>query len=294
MPSRRCIRPRAWLALALLLPCCVTATLVQSPAANTAARVQDITVASQALGRDTRVRVLLARGYAGSQRHYPVLYLLHGLYGDFTNWETLTELENYTRDLPLIVVMPDAGNSWYVNSATTPANKFEDFLTLDVIPAIEHRYRVLTGRDHRAIAGLSMGGYGALKYGLKHPELFVIAGSFSGALNAPLDLAEQEPRFAPYLNPVFGARDSSTRAGNDLFRLITGLAPQSAPYLYLDCGTHDPYFIPVNRSFVAALHAGNFAYEYHETPGAHDWQYWNQRISFFLHLLIARGCVRPD
>lgn len=294
MRSRRCIRPRAGLALALFLPWCVTATLLHSLAASTAARVQDITVASQALGRDVRVRVLLPRGYAGSQRHYPVLYLLHGLYGDFTNWETFTELESYTRDLPLILVMPDAGNSWYVNSATTPANKFEDFLTVDVLPAIERRYRVLAVRDHRAIAGLSMGGYGALKYGLKHPELFVIAGSFSGALNAPRDLADQEPRFAPYLNPVFGARDSSARSANDLFRLITGLAPQFAPYLYLDCGTHDPYFIPVNRAFVAALHAGNFTYEYHETPGAHDWQYWNQRISFFLHLLIARGSVRPD
>lgn len=139
MRSRRCIRPRAGLALALFLPWCVTAPLLQSLAASTAARVQDITVASQALGRDVRVRVLLPRGYAGSQRHYPVLYLLHGLYGDFTNWETFTELESYTRDLPLILVMPDASNSWYVNSATTPASKFEDFLTVDVLPAIERR-----------------------------------------------------------------------------------------------------------------------------------------------------------
>ncbi len=259
----------------------------QAPPANP--RIEDVTVASKALGRGVKVRVLLPSDYASSERAYPVLYLLHGLYGNYTNWDKLTRLESYTRKLPVIVVMPDAGNSWYVNSATVPADRFGDFLTADVIPYVEHHYRVLADRGHRAIAGLSMGGYGALRYALKHPGMFSTVGSFSGALNAPLDLAQEEPKFAPYLNPVFGAPASATRINNDLFRLLRELEPANAPYFYVDCGANDPYFIPTNRAFTLELHDRKFAYEYHETPGGHDWKYWNSRLPVFLHLLRARG-----
>lgn len=265
----------------------------QAPPKPRSARVQDIVIQSAALHRPVTVRVLLPAGYQVARRSYPVLYLLHGLYGDYTNWDTLTRLENYTRTLPLIVVMPDAGNSWYVNSATVPADKFEDFLTADVIPAIGHKFRVLAGRNDRALAGLSMGGYGALKYGLKHPDLFSLVGSFSGALNAPLDLAQREPKFAPYLDAAYGPANSATRTANDVFRLAAAADPSSAPYLYLDCGTSDPWFIPTNRAFVALLRDHNFAYEYHETPGAHDWQYWDRRLPVFLQLLRERVPLAP-
>lgn len=288
MPNCGGIRSHARLALAAFLLLCGLAAGPRPAAGSAGGRVQDITVASKTLGRGVKTRVLLPSGYASSGRRYPVLYLLHGLYGNYTNWDTLTELESYTRTLPLIVAMPDAGDSWYVNSATDPANRFEDFLTVDIIPAIEHKYRALADRQHRAIAGLSMGGYGALKYGLKHPDMFSIVGSFSGALNAPLDLGLQEPKFAPYLDAAFGAPDSETRAENDLFRLVTNLNPQSAPYFYLDCDTNDPYFIPTNRGFTTLLRAQEIAYEYHEVPGTHDWGYWNRRLPVFLQLL--RSC----
>ncbi len=256
--------------------------------------MQDISVASKSLGRDVKVRVLLPSDYTRSHARYPVLYLLHGLYGDYTNWYKLTGLETYTRALPLIVVMPDAGNSWYVNSATVPADRFEDFLTTDVIPEIEHRYRVLADRQHRAIAGLSMGGYGALKYAIRHPDLFAVAGSFSGALNAPLDLATQEPAFAPYLDAAFGPNNSPTRMQNDVFRLVSKLEPQLAPYFYLDCGTNDPYFVATNRAFTALLRQQKIAYEYHELPGTHDWKFWDHSLKVFLALLESRDFVRES
>jgi putative tributyrin esterase len=276
-----------WITSALLLS---ASTAFSQPAATPAnERAQDITIASKSLGSDAKVRVLLPSDYASSQARYSVLYLLHGLYGDYTNWDKLTELESYTRALPVIVVMPDAGNSFYVNSATIPGNKFEDFLIDDIVPDIERKYRVLSDRQHRAIAGLSVGGYGALKYAIKHPDMFAIAGSFSGALNAPLDLAKQEPAFAPYLDAAFGRADSPARAQNDVFRLITKLDPQSAPFFYLDWGTSDPYFIPTNRTFTALLRQQKFAYEYHEVPGTHDWRYWNNRLKVFIALLQSRG-----
>ncbi len=282
------------LCIALVLLLCTSATSVQAQATRGSATVQDITITSKSLGREIKFRVLLPSDYATSQVRYPVLYLLHGLYGDYSNWTKLTELERYTRGLPLIVVMPDADNSFYVNSATIPADRFEDFLTADIIPDIESRFRVLADRQHRAIAGLSMGGYGALKYAIKHPDMFTIAGSFSGALNAPLDLAQQEPEFAKYLNAAFGHADSPARASNDVFRLVASLAPRSAPYFYLDCGTNDPYFLPTNRAFVSLLHQQKFAYEYHEVPGTHDWKYWNDRLKVFLALLESRGFLRLD
>jgi putative tributyrin esterase len=286
----RALRRLTWAAVVLfLLPCALRAGVAKT--APPSPRVHDITVQSAALHRPVKVRVLLPAGYAHSKQSYPVLYLLHGLYGDYTNWDKLTRLEEYTRRMPLIVVMPDAGNSWYVNSATVPGDKFEDFLVADVVPAIERQYRVLADRRHRAIAGLSMGGYGAMKYALKYPGMFSVAGSFSGALNAPLDLAQQEPKFAQYLDPVFGAPGSPTRAQNDLLALARDADPQAMPYFYLDCGTSDPYFIPVNRAFTALLRERGIAYEYHELPGAHDWQYWDRRLPVFLRLLREHDVV---
>ncbi len=288
MPRITNISGRSALVIVVILLCTCAGGLQAQPASAASRRVQDVVLASKALARGAKVRVLLPSNYDGSHERYAVLYLLHGLYGDYTNWDKLTDLEGYTRTLPLIVVMPDAGNSWYVNSATVPANRFQDFLTVDVIPAIERRYRVLPDRQHRAIAGLSMGGYGALKYAIQHPEMFVIVGSFSGALNAPLDLAQQEPKFAPYLDAAFGAPDSTTRAQNDLFRLARMIDPKTAPYFYVDCGIKDPYFISTNRAFTALLRDRGIAYEYHELPGAHDWQYWNSRLPIFLALVMQR------
>lgn len=282
---------RLTLAAVLLLFCSVLAA--QEPkVAPKSPRIQDITVQSTALQRPVKVRVLLPADYARTTRRYPVLYLLHGLYGDSTNWTTLTKLEEYTRALPLIIVMPDAGNSWYVNSATVPKDRFEDFFTSDIMPAVERRYRITAGRRHRAIAGLSMGGYGALKFALKHPEMFSVAGSFSGALNAPLDLAQQEPKFAQYLDPVFGAANSPARVNNDLLRIVRQVNPQSAPYFYVTCGTLDPYFIPINRAFTLALYDGKFAYEYDESPGGHEWPYWDRVIRRFLGVLESQGVLR--
>lgn len=110
---------RLTVTLALLLVCSALGAQT-AKTAPPSPRVHDITVQSVALHRPVKVRVLLPAGYPHSRQHYPVLYLLHGLYGDYTNWDKLTHLEEYTRRMPLIVVMPDAGNSWYVNSATVP------------------------------------------------------------------------------------------------------------------------------------------------------------------------------
>jgi len=155
-------------------------------------RVQDGAFHSAALDREMKYRILLPCGYQTGSRRFPVLYLLHGLYGDYLNWDTRTNLERCAQRYELIVVMPDAGDSWYTNSATDPKDKFEDYIAKDLVAEIDGKFRTLRSRHARAIAGLSMGGYGALKIALRYHDDFAFAGSLSGALDAPQDLGEKK------------------------------------------------------------------------------------------------------
>src|SRR5258708_25214301 len=233
--------------------------------------VRDAVFHSGSLRRDMRYRVLFPRGYKNGGR-FPVLYLLHGLYGDYLNWDTRTNLENYARNLDVLIVMPDADDYWYTNSASVPQDKFEDYIAKDLIPEVDDKYRTVRERHARAVAGLSMGGYGALKLGLKYAELFAFAGSLSGALNAPQNLDTLRPEFRVKLLEVFGNGGSRQRAENDIFLLLNAPSHTPRPYFYLACGTGD-FFLDTNRSFTLQLSSRKLAYEYHETPGVHSWEY---------------------
>lgn len=245
---------------------------------------------SASLQRDMHYRVLFPRDYASGGR-FPVLYLLHGLYGDYLNWDMRTHLENYARNLPLLIVMPDADDSWYTNSATVPRDKFEDYIAKDLIAEVDENYRTIRARDARAIAGLSMGGYGALKLGLKYPESFAFAGSLSGALDAPRDLDTLRPEFRAKLLEVFGNERGPQRAENDIFMLLNNSRQNSYPYFYLACGTED-FFVDTNRAFVLQLSSRKLGYEYHETPGGHAWEYWDGALNPMLQTL-ERAIEQP-
>ena len=242
---------------------------------------------SKSLSREARYRVLLPASYSESDRRFPVLYLLHGLYGDRTNWSELTKLSDFARSLELIVAMPDAGNSWYMNSAAHPEDRYNDFIVRDFIPEIEARYRTHSSRATRAVAGLSMGGYGALKFALQHPSLFFFAGSMTGALSAPLLLADEVAEFREGLLAAFGPPADPRRAENDVFSLARAADPGALPYLYLDCGIQDG-FLSINRQFAAFLQSRSIAYEFHELPGAHEWPYWDSRLPVVLDALARR------
>ena len=205
-------------------------------------RLREDTVTSAALGKAMRYRVLVPENYAASQRRYPVLYLLHGLNGDYMDWTTRTNLAEYSRALPLIIVMPDGTNSWYTNSAAD-------------------------------------GG----------PGQFAFAGGFSGALAVARD-----PEFGSSLGAefermktIFGPADSQTRRDNDIFALAAAVRPAAAPYLYVDCGTSDS-LLESNRELAAVFRKTGLAYEYHELPGAHTWEYWDTRVQQMLSVLMTK------
>ena len=147
--------------------------------------MRDGTFRSAALKRDAKYRIYLPHGYSVTARRYPVLYLLHGLYGDYRNWDTLTQLSRYMAGRNWIVVMPDAGNSWYVNSTSQADDRFDDYISHDLVQEIDRKYRTIQEREGRAIAGLSMGGYGAIKFALEGPKHMSLPEALAGRSTRP-------------------------------------------------------------------------------------------------------------
>jgi putative tributyrin esterase len=264
--------------------------LVQTPVQQP---YRDDAVTSAALGRTMKYRVLLPGDYGESTERYRALYLLHGLTGDYLDWSTRIDLARIARAFPLVIVMPEGENAWYTNAADK-GPRFEDYIADDLVKDVESKYRVIRARYGRAIAGLSMGGYGALKIALKRPSIFAAAGGFSSALDVTdPKFDDAVTSFKDQLYRIYGPADSQTRAANDI-RLIAGKSkPETAPALYLDCGTSDG-LLEESRALVAILQKRGLAYEYHEVAGAHTWDYWNRRIAVFLPWLMnafSRGAA---
>jgi S-formylglutathione hydrolase FrmB len=244
---------------------------------------------SPSLDRDMHYLVLLPHDY-GDGRSFAVLYLLHGLWGDYKDWDTKTGLESYAKTMSFLIVMPDANDSWYTNSTTVPRDKFEDYITNDLISEIDAKYRTIRERRARAIAGLSMGGYGAAKLALRHPQLYAFAASLSGAFNAPRDLDQLRPVFRAKLLDVFGNAGNEVRQQNDVFLLLK--TARDYPYFYLACGTAD-FFLDTNRALAAQLSSQKIVYEYHETAGGHAWEFWDSALSAMLQA-TARHLESPS
>lgn len=239
---------------------------------------------SNALGREMPFEVVLPAGYRRSEERYPVLYLLHGWEGDETNWVSLTHLVEYASAYKLIVVTPRAGDSWYVNSATSAQDRYADYVFHDLIEEIDHHYRTIASPHERAIAGLSMGGYGALLFSLRHPGAFAFAASISGAFSGPSGIERVLPPLKPSTDRAFGALGSATRRQNDIITLIGTADPARQPYFFLECGARDPLLL-ANRRVVRELSSHGFVYEYHEFQGAHTWSFWDEALPAMLQVL---------
>jgi S-formylglutathione hydrolase FrmB len=163
-----------------------TAGLTEVSAKHLSPRLLELTMHTSALPTDTHVRVLLPAGYASSQRRYPVLYLLNGGGGSYLDWSEQGQAESISAGAPVIIVMPDGGTGgnytdWYGTDQNGFRPRWETFHIDQLIPWVDRHFRTVARRDQRAIAGLSMGGNGALHYAARHPDLFVAVASFSGA-----------------------------------------------------------------------------------------------------------------
>jgi putative tributyrin esterase len=244
-----------------------------------AVRVETVQFHSRLTGMDLPYTVVLPRWYGSFlwRKSYPVLYLLHGHSGDHSSWVGNSPLTTLASNFDVIVVTPEGKNGWYTDSATESSAKFESYMVQELIPDVETRYRVIRERNGRAVAGFSMGGYGALKFALKYPETFVFAASMSGAFDAPVRNDDVSIR------ATFGQPGDPVRDANDLTKLSGKVDPSKLPYLYFVCGTEDPW-LKTNRELAQTFAALRIQHDYHELHGSHDWAFWSQQLRGVLQL----------
>lgn len=250
-------------------------------------------LASGLMGRNMPYRVVFPDDYkTNPEQRYAVVYLLHGLTGHHNDWTDRSKLAEFALKHRFIIVTPEGDDGWYSDSPAIPADKYESYIVKELIPEIDKRFRTLPGREHRVIAGLSMGGYGALKFGIKFPNMFTLVGSFSGAFVTGQwsESVGGNKLIGKSLDKVYGPPNSESRKKNDLFSLVRALTPDKVrglPYIYLSCGTED-VFIKTNRDFLALLNEKNVPNQASFTKGGHDWGFWSDQVGQFLEIADSR------
>jgi len=262
-------------------------------------RLEQKTFRSRSLKRDMDYRVLLPAGYDASKKNvYPVIFLLHGLTGHFSNWTDKTDLESIAEKYPFVIITPEANDSWYIDSQVKPQDKYESYLQ-EMIRDARKRYRP----SHLIIAGLSMGGYGAIKFALKNPDEFWMVGSFSGAFRIDKwgDMGGPNHLIGQSIEDVFGPVDSDARKKNDIYRLLKALPAkkvQKLPFMYISCGRQDTTMLKPNDDFVDTLREKNVPsdkYLYDNTQaGGHEWKFWGREVERFLDLVNQRLAKKPQ
>jgi len=248
---------------------------------------------SASIGDERTLLVILPPDYDTAVRRYPTLYLLHGYDADITGWARATNLSVYAARHQLIIVTPDASRAWYVNSVSDQKAKFDDFIVKDVIGYVDAHFRTVPEPFARAIAGVSMGGSGAVFLGLKHHDTFAAIGSFSGTLAAahekPPALAADAPeamrkalRDYEALVGVYGSQEQKDR---DPFEWAAKIPVEDVPMLFIICGGQDGNAEPTHE-FLSLLAKRRIPYEYREiSPRGHDWRIWDEEIPVFLDKL---------
>ena len=327
-----------WVALiALAVGAAASPTAAQQPVARRLpprGTVRTDTLWSQSLGATKALTVYVPPSYtASSTRRYPVLIYLHGLSGNERNWVDAGHIDRtldsvFATGRPeAIVVMPDGDDGWYTtwngladlpgcradtsrkeraDSYCVPWQHYDDYIARDIVAHVDQTYRTYRDARHRGIAGLSMGGYGAISLALAYPDVFGAAASHSGVLSprylGPTPFASPA-RYAGdvkelevsarglwrYMAPAFG-RDTIGWAARDpgqiAARAIAMRGAATLPQLLIDCGVDDAY-INQNRDLHHTLLRLGVSHQYAEWPGAHTWGYWTEHSAQSLSFLLA-------
>lgn len=259
-------------------------------------RMQDLRFHSAALGREMPYRVFLPEKIPVGER-LPVVYLLHGRGPDYHDWSVHSDVSKYAAsgvgNAGLILVMPEGGESFYLNAALRPRDRYEDYLVHDLAADVEQRFPARSDRAGKAIVGISMGGFGAVTQALRHPESY----AFAAGLSAAVDVPERSFRWTRpgqwwLFHKIFGPMGSAERADRDPFVLLKKADPAKAPYFYLTAGKNEPLYEPDQR-FAQQLQAHGFASEFHAMPGGHDWNEWQSQLPECFARLAATLRAQP-
>jgi len=254
-----------------------------------AATVDSVEVFSATMKKTLRAAVVLPDRYKKAKSNYPVLYLLHGGQGSFRDWLKLTPdktlLHGLADQYNVIIVTPDGGTtSYYFDSPLQKESQYETFISNELIAKIESAYRVIREKKGRIIAGLSMGGHGAMFIAARHPELYAAAGSMSGVMNintktwkVPEAFARlRAENFARLLGPP---KDTLNPYLDYTIVGMTDKLKANDVKLIFDVGVDD-FLIDPNRELHRLLLANGTPHDYIERPGQHDWSYWENALPF--------------
>ena len=247
---------------------------------------------AETLGMSTSMTVLLPERAAGQIGQtnaregatVPVLYLLHGLSDDDTTWCRRTSIERYAAERGIAVVMPQVQRSFYSNEVH--GLPYWTFLTEELPEVVHGFFRLSADRADTFVAGLSMGGYGAMKWALRQPERFAAAASLSGALGLRHPSERADPEFARLLQNIFGDRPTEGTS-DDVIHLIRTAEPADLPALFVACGTED-FLFPANQWFIEEAAAAGVPLTTRIGPGDHEWSYWDAQIQAVLDWLPHR------
>jgi S-formylglutathione hydrolase FrmB len=243
---------------------------------TTAAIVDTVNTYSVSMKKNIKAVVITPDNYANSQS-LPVVYLLHGYSGNYSDWVIKGKgFEKLVDQYQVIIVCPDGNNSWYWDSPVDSNYKYETYVSKELVNWIDSKYKTIKDRKGRGITGLSMGGHGALYLALKHQDVFGVAGSMSGGVD---------------IRPFPNNWDMALRLGRysdrpdnwekyTVINMLHLLRPNSLSLL-IDCGTED-FFYKVNENLHQELLYRNIPHDYITRPGAHNWNYWQNAIQFQL------------
>ena len=279
---------------ALLIIPLVLASLLTSHAQSTVK--ENLQIESKILKSPVKYSVYLPEGYPSSKQKYPVLYLLHGYSGDNSDWLHKGNLQRTADALikkgklePTIIIMPDAGNCYYLNSANGKWN-YHDMFVKEFVPAIEQLYRIKKENKFRAVAGLSMGGFGATMLALKNPELFGQSASMSGVFwtNERL-MSLNQKNFDAWFGKMLGTDLAGEKRINAIWKTFSPLELFSKVPVeqanqqrwYFDCGSSDN-LSSVNAKLDSILQARGINHKFYTREGHHNWDYWKANLKYVL------------
>ncbi|RHR61764.1 alpha/beta hydrolase-fold protein [Parabacteroides sp. AF17-28] len=240
---------------------------------------------SQKLGRKVSYSIYLPSDYNTSKRNYPVLYLLHGYTDNETNWIHMGQMKTIAdraianeEAVPMIIVMPDAWDTWYVNQYDGKV-PYEDMFFEELIPYMEKTYRVRSNQESRAIAGLSMGGYGSFLYSLHHPDMFCACAPLSAAVfdDSVMDTRKAKSH-KDLFNRLFGPGDEHWHK-NSVEKILSDWDENKLPNIryYIDCGDKDG-LLEGNFQVHQIMRQKNIKHEFRVRSGGHSWTYWRTAL----------------
>ena len=254
----------------------VSITLTSS--ALSAGQVDTMRIFSTSMQKDIGCLVVRPDSYSDTAESYPVVYLLHGYSGNFTGWvKEAPQLLQLVDLYQILIVCPDGGyDSWYLDSPADSTVRYETHIVREVISYIDSNYNTRRARTGRAIAGLSMGGHGALYLAARNPEVFGAAGSMAGGLD--LRPFPKNWNMKRVLGDIEAYRENWEQHS------VVNLVPKFKTAdikLIIDCGTSD-FFLEVNRDMHKRLLEAGIPHEYTERPGGHTGSYWGSAVDYQL------------